>query len=153
PDDIWVTTFSTIAQTNRAWHQGVRLMTTPGTSFCGRDIAVIVLKDQVLPSEASLVVPVVDGVSHDVYGTQIAAIGYGATAPDGTDFGIRRILGGVPIRCIPGDPVLDCVHNEVSTYHVTQGEFLTGSGICFGDSGSSAFSQSELDNGRARSLG
>ncbi len=151
-DAFWVTTDETTDQTTRGWHQASRIITTPGSSFCGRDIAFIVLKDTVPATEATLVDPIVDSIAdHAHYGTAVAAIGYGNTSPTAPDQGTRRVLQSIPIHCIPGDPSLDCSSSE--GFDLTDKEFVSGSGVCFGDSGSSAYAQSELANGRARSLG
>jgi len=124
-------------------------------AVCGNDIALLILSQNVsLPVYVTPVLspPMTD---HTVYATKVTAIGYGvssATDMTGTTAGIRRIKQDVPLTCISNDKTFtDCLPQLAA--QVTASEFVSGDGTCEGDSGSSAYEQSNFDAGRWFSFG
>jgi len=151
PADFWITTNSTVNQTATAWHRTKRIVRTPGQSLCGRDIALFILEDDISSKEAFPATPLLSS-SEIVNGVLLTAIGFGGTSPDAGDVGARRIRSDIPVRCVPADESHPCERSDLSL-GVKAEEFLSGEGVCFGDSGSGAFLQSELANGRAFAVG
>ena len=93
---------------------------------CGNDVAMMVLAENVDPSEAAPLIPRVDTKSakNDDY----SAIGYGNTN-DTSGGGQRRRRD---------DLVIDCITSCPSDYLVINREWLGDTGICQGDSGGPA---------------
>src|SRR5262249_37344629 len=135
----------------KGWHQVQKIVVPSSSTFCGNDMALLILKDNVAPSEAVPITPVVQySISdHSRYSTTITAIGYGNTGPSSGGAGTRRIKQNINLICIPGDSVIDCP----STAQVTPNEFYSGDGTCSGDSGSSAYEQTNFTKGSAVSFG
>ncbi len=126
------------------------------TTFCGNDIALVVLDSNVPAAEAKPIVPAVSNPisDHSLYGSRITAIGFGLTAPASTgahDSNKRRIRQQIPIRCIPGDTTLPCSPELFGSVH--EREFLTAYGVCSGDSGSGAYEQKSFDRDEPVALG
>lgn len=142
-----VTTHHRLNQGTTGWH-GVRKIYVPrdGDEVCGNDIALLILSDNVAPSEAKPVTPAVQYslLSAENRFRRLTAIGYGKTSPAANDSGTRRILQNIPVACIPGHASLDC--GSLSD-RITKTEFYTGDGTCGGDSGSGALEQSSFDRG------
>lgn len=134
-----VTTDAAIAGAKTTF-RGAKIFVPDDKTFCGNDIALLMLEANVPASVASPAAPVVSPkmTDHARYGKTVAAVGYGITGPGQSDDGKRRIRENVPLRCIPGDPTLDC---DPKRYDMTASEVLAGDGLCTGDSGSSAFDQ------------
>jgi len=136
------------------WYGAAKVLRTPGTKMCGADMALIILSSNVPASEATPIAPAVQYPIHDArYGHNVTAIGYGVTGPRANDSGIRRIVSGVSIVCIPGhrQSQRDC-DGSVPAGMIEASEFITGAGACQGDSGSSAIEQNSL-TGAPLSLG
>ena len=117
------------------------------TQFCGHDVALIILAENVpaavaLPATPAIDPPLTDRVT---YGTKLTAIGYGISSPTANDDGTRRKRANVPIVCIPGDATLGC--DPVADYDMTAAELSAGDGLCAGDSGSGAYVPSSLAAG------
>ncbi|HEY7373874.1 MAG TPA: trypsin-like serine protease [Polyangia bacterium] len=124
-------------------------------AVCGNDVALLILSQNVsLPVYVTPVLspPMTD---HTVYTTNVTAIGYGVNSANdmtGTSAGIRRIKQDVPLTCISNDKTFtDCLPQLAA--QVTASEFVSGDGTCEGDSGSSAYEQSNFDAGRWFSFG
>jgi Trypsin len=149
PGQFWVTTNLTDANSATGWHQGAGFyVPTMTQAVCGADVALLLLHDSVLPSEAIPATPGISGKLTDsaLYSTTIALIGYGETGPDGS-LGTRYIRQSIPMTCLPGDSspsVTTGCAGELGTVLVEE-EFLTGGGGCTGDSGDGAFDQAALD--------
>ncbi len=120
---------------NQADYHTVREVVVPpsstNTSFCGLDQAILILADNVAPSEAVPLVPRVDSdvAAKDKY----TAIGFGGTVEDGTGAGTRRRLDNLTVQCV-GTACESIYGNQISTTH----EFVGDHGTCEGDSGGPA---------------
>jgi hypothetical protein len=150
PDQFWITTNATDtgSAATGGWHQGLGFYTPSTQAVCGGDIALLLLRDEILPSEAIPAIPGILGKLTDasLYSTIIALIGYGETGPDAS-LGTRYIKQSIPMTCLPGDSsatVTNGCEGELGTILV-QEEFLTVGGGCPGDSGDGAFDQSAFD--------
>lgn len=142
---IWVTTYHDVFQGSQGWHQAVSVSEPPDLAFCGNDIALLFLEDNVPASEAK---PVEPGVpfpmtDHSRYSTTVTAIGFGNTSVNGNDAGKRRIRERLELSCIPGDAVIPCPDDP----RISKKEFFSASGTCGGDSGSGAFEQTTFTAG------
>jgi len=144
--NYWITTDGSMLQASAGWHHVKQILVPTNPIFCGNDIALLVLDDLVAETEARPITPNVQySMSDPKFARSFTAIGYGDTAPNGGDVGLRRMRKGIPVLCIPEDPDMPC-HKSVPT-----NEFVGGTGTCGGDSGSSAYEQSSWDtaNGNA----
>jgi hypothetical protein len=99
------------------------------TTFCGLDQAILILSDEIQPSEAVPLVPRVD--SQITAGEEYSAIGFGTT-DDVNGAGTRRRLDGLFINCVGTGCDADAA--DLSIAH----EFLGDHGTCEGDSGGPA---------------
>jgi hypothetical protein len=117
------------------------------TKFCGNDVALIILAENVPAAVAIPATPAIDPPLTDraTYGTKLTAIGYGITSPTANDDGTRRKRESIPIVCIPGDATLGC--DPVADFDMTAAELAAGEGLCSGDSGSGAYVPSSLTAG------
>jgi Trypsin len=152
---FYITTDPDMNQGTSGWHSAKKIYRTPGTAFCGNDMAMIELTDNVSLSEAgAFVTPVVQYsmTDHTRYSSTVTAIGYGINAPNAMNSsGTRRIRQNINIACIPGDAKLDC--GPLSGAQLTANEFESGDGTCEGDSGSSAYEQKSFTAGNPVSFG
>ena len=149
-DSFYVTTDAQMSQ-NGNYYQASKIVTPTDTHFCGNDMALIILSSNVPAKVATPVTPAVEyPITDDShYSSQVTAIGYGITAVGAQDEGTRRIKKDIAIQCIPGDKAMPC--DNVPDLAPT--EFVTGSGTCSGDSGSSAYDQTSFDSGKPITLG
>jgi hypothetical protein len=129
-----------------ATYHATKVVVPMATSFCGNDLALIVLDKLVPAAAATPATPAIDPPLTDraTYGTKLTAIGYGISAPGANDDGTRRKRTGVAIACVPGDKVLGC---DPSDYGMTDSELAAGNGLCDGDSGSGAYEPKSLAAG------
>lgn len=130
-------------------------ITTPvETGFCGNDIALIQLEENIPASEAEPATPVVQFSMTDrtKIGRQITAMGYGNTSPSSKDSGTRRIREDIDILCVPGDKSYECKGRYAAMLESDK-EFVTAGYVCSGDSGSGAFEQSSFKKGTPYVLG
>ena len=152
---FYITTYYSMMQGTKGWHQAKQIFTTPGTKVCGNDMALIMLTDNVPLSEAggSFVTPVVQYsmTDHTRYSTTVTAIGYGDTSATTQDAGTRHILQNVNLLCIPGDKSIDCPSQAMT--QMTVNEFISGDSTCEGDSGSSAYEQKAFNKSVPVSFG
>ena len=95
--------------------------------ICGRDMAILILDDNVPPTEATPYTPRVD--SSLVKDEQYYAVGFGATSDSGSGAGIRRRRDNL---------FVDCVADDCPSFFVKKSEFIGDTGICQGDSGGPA---------------
>ena len=98
--------------------------------FCGEDIALLRLSQNVPSSVAEVIPPRLD--EPVTYGESYTAIGFGHTG-DGSDAGYRRILTGLTAQCGGSD----CPDYT----SVTPTEWLGEGGTCQGDSGGPAIDE------------
>ncbi|HEY8041419.1 MAG TPA: hypothetical protein VIF15_16550, partial [Polyangiaceae bacterium] len=87
----------------------------------------------------------------------VAAIGYGISTPtdtNGATAGTRRIKQNIGLLCIPNDKTfVDCFSDPAAKSVMSANEFQSGDGTCEGDSGSSAYDQTDFSNGKWFSFG
>jgi secreted trypsin-like serine protease len=135
--DLYVST-KDLASTSPAEFHTVREIVVPpastNTTFCGFDIAILILSDDIQPSEAVPLVPRIDGeiAPNDVY----SAVGFGS---DGAgNAGTRQRLDGLLIECVgQGCTSIDAGQIDASQID-TQHEWVGDHGTCQGDSGGPA---------------
>ncbi len=129
-----VTTKATMGDTkNGSYHKVNEIITQDATKLlCGNDQAILILADNIDPSEAKLLVPRVD--SEIAKKDEYYAIGYGATEDDqnGTGAGTRRRRDKLFIDC-PGAQCPSYLKSAIKPV-----EFVGDQGICEGDSGGPA---------------
>jgi MYXO-CTERM domain-containing protein len=102
--------------------------------FCGTDIAVLILEDNIDASEAVPVIPKIDVTPR--FGDRYTAVGYGETNSGVGDAGTRRVITGRQVVCA-GE---QCAR---FTDQVNEKEWVGGDGTCQGDSGGPAFDNDE----------
>jgi hypothetical protein len=126
-------------------YKAVDILVPTDTSFCGNDLALLILDSLVPAAEASPATPAIDPPLTDraTYGATFTGIGYGTSAPGAADQGVRRARSGIPITCIPGD-ASGC---SPADYQMTSSELAAGDGLCEGDSGSGAYEPASLAAG------
>ena len=148
PSQIFVSTEWSLRGA-RKFYPAKSITTPEETSFCGNDIALITLKDNIPASSATPVTPVVRFPMTDRsrIGGRIAAMGYGITNPSAKDSGTRRLREGIAIVCVPGDTSYDCVKNGYGALMDSDREFITAGYVCSGDSGGGAFDQATFTRG------
>ncbi len=151
-----VATDATLAQI-RVVYDVDTIVVPPAAAACGNDIALLVLKSNiVLPQYVTptLNPPMTD---HSVYSTMVTEIGFGVDTPAdtmGTSSGTRRIIENVNLVCIPNDPsFVDCFSDPEEEQILSPREFVTTGGACDGDSGSGAFDQRSFAAGEWVSFG
>lgn len=154
PDALFVTTDPTLRGASKMY--AAKEITTPqDTSFCGNDIALIRLDENIPASEATPATPVVQFSMTDrsKIGDEITAVGYGITAPNAdSSAGVRRIRENIKIECVPGDQANKC-SAEYQRMSDSDKEFITEGWVCSGDSGSGAFEQASFTQGKPYVLG
>ncbi len=159
-NELLVTTDAQIGPS--AHYVGVLKVITPSgpdhTKVCGNDIALLILNRNIGLSQ--YVTPAINPpmTDHKAYKTIVTAIGYGINTPtdtNGTSAGSRRIKQNVTLACIPNDTgFTDCFVDPTLRQVMMSDEFLSGdSSTCEGDSGSSAYDQGSLDQGKFVSFG
>jgi hypothetical protein len=152
----YITTDPNVSDMAATWYEVTQIVTPTPTEFCGNDLSLLVLNTNVPAKEVPvLVTPEIwFPIDSPQYSSTETAIGYGVDAPSDAaadTAGVRRILEKISLECIPGDPALDC--DPVSQSGVATNEFEAGNGPCEGDSGSSAYEQTNFDEGNWLSLG
>lgn len=149
---VFVTTDTNLFKAT-TYYAASEIITPTSTAFCGNDIALVVLQQNIPSAEAEPATPVVDLVMTDArFDGQITAMGYGITNPSATDSGTRRIRENIPVLCIPGSTDLDCTGDKAK-FSDDPAEFVTEGYVCSGDSGSGAFDQTSFEAGHPYVLG
>jgi MYXO-CTERM domain-containing protein len=134
PTTMAVTTKALMGELkDTSYHKVTEIVTQAGTNLlCGNDQAILILAENIDPSEARVLVPRVDSAiaKKDEY----YAIGYGATQDDqsGTGAGTRRRRDKLFIDC----PGAECPNYLKAA--IKPVEFVGDQGICEGDSGGPA---------------
>jgi MYXO-CTERM domain-containing protein len=149
---------STFDQTNPDPTQLVpvaEILTPQPQQVCGNDIAVLILGQPIqigAYAEPSINPPMTD---HNAYATSVTEIGYGLDGTtDDNSAGVRRIRENVGLVCIPNDSSFnDCFSDSALKSAMSANEFQSGDGTCEGDSGSPAFDQKAVGEGRWISFG
>ncbi|MEO7328701.1 MAG: trypsin-like serine protease [Minicystis sp.] len=128
--DMGVTTKATMSEKKDAsYHLVTEILTPASSTFCGNDIAILILTKGIDPAEAAPLVPRVD--LEVTKGEAYYAIGFGAVQNDanGTGSGQRRRRDDLFIDC----PGAECPN--IVKLGVFPQEFVGDQGICQGDSG------------------
>lgn len=130
------------------------IITPANDSFCGNDIALVLLERSIPAEQARPVTPAVQFRLTDAarVGDKVAAIGFGVTGPSNTDSGQRRIRENIAVTCVPGDKRYKC-DDAVTIDMDDKAEFVTEGWVCSGDSGSGAFEQKSYTLGETVVLG
>jgi hypothetical protein len=137
----------------KSYYKAIDILTPADASFCGNDIALVLLEKSVPIAEATPVTPVVQFsmTDHSKVSGQVVAIGFGITNPSLDDSGQRRRRENIDILCVEGDKQYAC---EGSTADMKgTAEFVTAGFVCSGDSGSGAFDQKSFESGQPLVLG
>lgn len=159
--ELQVTNVADLANLNMTEAIGVEQIIVPSgagtTSFCGNDLALLILQQPI--SVPEYVTPVIDPpmTDHSLYSTTITAIGYGIDSPldtTGQTAGIRRIREDIDLVCVPNDvTVPNCLGTPGASEFISANEFEATDGVCSGDSGSGAFEQRSFNAGTWTSFG
>jgi uncharacterized protein (TIGR03382 family) len=151
--DLKVTTDANLYRAKN-FYSASEIITPSNDSFCGNDIALIILDKSIPADQAKPVTPAVQFSLTDAshVGDTIAAIGFGVTGPSNTDSGQRRIRQNIAVTCVPGDKRYAC--DDAITIDIDdKAEFVTEGGVCSGDSGSGALEQKSYSLGQTVVLG
>lgn len=137
----------------KSYYAAKEVITPEDKTFCGNDIALILLEKEVPATEAQPATPVVQFKLTDKrLSGSITAMGYGITNPSAEDSGQRRIRQNIALLCIPGSKDKDC-SGDMAKLSSDAAEFVTEGFVCSGDSGSGAFDQRSFDQGAPYVLG
>lgn len=151
---IFVSTEATLRGAKKFY--AAKEITTPAdTAFCGNDLALVTLKENVPDDEATPAIPAVrfSMTDRSRVGGRIAAVGYGITNPSARDSGTRRLREQIKIVCVPGDASYDCKASGYASLADSDKEFITAGYVCSGDSGGGAFDQTSFSRGTPIVLG
>lgn len=134
PSHFLVSTKEFLSMNAADYHKVKEVVLTPAappSKICGVDQAILILADNVDPSEAVPLVPRVDVplAAKEKY----TAIGFGITSDTANDSGTRRRLDGLTVDCV-GKGCASIAGGQISTAH----EWLGDHGTCEGDSGGPA---------------
>jgi MYXO-CTERM domain-containing protein len=158
--DGFVVTSDTTMSQNSKWVKATAYVPKEN-AVCGDDIAMLVLDTPVAATDATPITPNIQKKMWDSsYARSFTAIGYGRTSPAGSSSssssgdpnggaGTRRILANMPLECIPGSTDIPCD----AASGMNANEFYAGSGVCQGDSGSSAYESNSFTAGKPMSFG
>jgi hypothetical protein len=154
PSYLQVTTAPNLYRAS-SYYKAIDVITPASDSFCGNDIALIMLADNIPDTEAVPVIPAVQFrmTDHSKVGGEVVAIGFGVTNPSATDSGQRRIRTNISITCVPGDAHYASCMEKAGVEVDAKAEFVTEGWVCSGDSGSGAFEQRSFDRGAPLVLG
>ncbi|MEC9071159.1 MAG: trypsin-like serine protease, partial [Myxococcota bacterium] len=127
-NQVYVTTETSLPNLDHLYKGVSQIIIPPGSGACGRDIALMILDNQVDSLAAAPLIPRVDTEhkSGDIY----SAIGYGEIGDNAGGSGTRRRRDGLSTYCVSNK----CPHWMQSTDEEWVGE----AGTCSGDSGGPA---------------
>ncbi|MBS2020584.1 MAG: trypsin-like serine protease [Deltaproteobacteria bacterium] len=152
PSAMFVTTEPNLFRAKN-YYAASKIITPEATGFCGNDIALVILANQIPSSEAQPATPVVQfKMTDDRIGVSITAMGYGITSPSANDSGQRRIRENIRLLCVPGSSLLAC-EGQLAQFSESDAEFVTEGYVCSGDSGGGAFDQVSFSKGTPYVLG
>lgn len=125
------------------WYEPQKIVTPLGTSLCGNDLAIVVLKRNVPAGEAAPAEPVIANFPYATASAErLTAIGFGETSGSTTDTGVRHVRRGLFFVCLPGK--LECDRDDSS---FAPNEFTINGSGCPGDSGGGIFSEDSFKAG------
>jgi hypothetical protein len=127
PADFFVTTRPTLTLEPSDYHGVVEIVIPPGGGFCGRDLALLRLADQVTAAEAAPIAPRLE--PPPAPGEIYAAVGFGAVDDNGTGSGQRRRRDGLAVACVGA---------ACASAFLGDAEWRGEAGTCIGDSGGPA---------------
>lgn len=129
PTEFYVTTKQSMTQNPDDYHTVSEVLIVPADNslFCGNDQAILILSENIDPSEAVPLIPRVDSIL--AKGEQYYAVGYGATNDAGAGAGQRRRRDNLFVAC---------AETECKGYWIKATEWTGDQGICSGDSGGPA---------------
>lgn len=133
--NFWVTTKGYFTQNQSDYHDVREIVLISGVDnkFCGNDQAILILNENIDPSEATPLVPRVD--TPLAPGDEYYAVGYGQTSDTNyNSAGTRRRRDGL---------FIDCVADGCPAAYTRVTEWIGDTGICSGDSGGPAL---DLEN-------
>jgi hypothetical protein len=130
PSDLYVTNQVQLTRNPGHYKAVQEVLVPPDSTFCGNDVALMVLAEPVDPSEAKPMIPRVDTQIEN--GEEYYAVGYGATNEAGSGSGLRRRRD---------DLFIECVADGCPSYYSRETEWIGDTGVCQGDSGGPAFDQ------------
>jgi hypothetical protein len=133
-NNVLVSTKEYVSSSPADFHTVREIVVAPGstnTTFCGFDLAILILSEDIQPSEAVPLIPRVDGeiAPKDVF----SAVGFGVTGDGAGDSGTRRRIGGLLVDCL-GQGCASIAAGRIDTQH----EWIGDHGPCQGDSGGPA---------------
>jgi MYXO-CTERM domain-containing protein len=151
PSALQITTSANLYHAT-TYYKATDIITPEDKGFCGNDIALVILAENVPASEAHPATPVVQFsmTDHTKLSGQVTAIGFGVTSPSLDDSGQRHIRENIDILCVGGDSKFSC---DGQADIDAKTEFVTAGFVCSGDSGSGAFDQRSFDTGAPLVLG
>jgi hypothetical protein len=132
--NFFVSTKAQLSMNIGDYHRVLEIVVAPSTGtskICGVDQAILILADNVAPTEAVPLVPRVDVPV--TAGEKYSAVGFGLTSDTSNDSGLRRRLDGLSVECT-GVACAQVEPNQIDTAH----EFVGDHGTCEGDSGGPA---------------
>ncbi len=121
-----------------AWYDVKEIVTPSVTSACGQDVALLVLTKNVEGTT-----PATPQLTPLTNMSPFTAIGFGKTRATSGATGTRRVREDIELICAPGysAPKYDC--SKMGKF-VSDKDFLSGAGVCPGDSGAGAFDQQSV---------
>jgi hypothetical protein len=126
---FFVTTKPTLTEDMADYHKAREVVLLPdGDKLCGQDMALLILADDIAPSEAVPLVPRIDEPSDQ--GEEYYAVGYGAVNDQGAGAGTRRRRDEL---------FVSCVAEGCPAFITKPTEWGGDEGVCQGDSGGPAF--------------
>ncbi|WP_136925467.1 S1 family peptidase [Polyangium aurulentum] len=124
-----VTTKPSLTENLADYHKTREVVLVPdGDKLCGQDMALLILEDNIAPSEAMPLVPRIDEPIDK--GEEYYAVGYGAVNDEGAGAGTRRRRE---------DLFVSCVADGCPAFTTKPTEWGGDEGVCQGDSGGPAF--------------
>jgi MYXO-CTERM domain-containing protein len=132
PTNFFVSTKQFLSMNAADYHNVNEILVPSGsTKICGWDQAILILSDNVAPTEAVPLVPRVD--VHLAGKEAYSAVGFGGTVDTGANAGQRRRLDNLIVDCVG----MDCPASD--SYYIERGhEWIGDHGTCEGDSGGPA---------------
>lgn len=126
---LYVTTRHELSSSPGDYHRAATVVVPPEQGFCGWDIALIVLADNVEAGEATPLDPRLDAAAE--LDEPYSAVGFGATGSETYDAGVRHRRDGLVAACVEG-----------CGSWISDQEWVGEAGVCQGDSGGPALDAS-----------
>ena len=108
-DDLWIDA-APWTEEGAVWKKVSSIRVPETNAICGDDIALLVLRDAVSPSEAVPARPATDeaAFARAIESRVMGLAAFGVTSPSAEDVGTRRSRFDIPLRCVPGRPGFAC---------------------------------------------